>query len=354
MKNILVVEDEEIVRSNIAELLEAEGYTVQTANNGAEALQKLNSYIPDLIISDIMMPIVDGYELLKRIQEIPITSSIPVILLTARIETRDLRKGMQIGADDYLTKPFKANDLLDAVKTRLTKQQIYNRKFEDLKNHIATYIPHELRTPLVSILGFADLLISNMDDLSKEEIKEMAEKVRNSGMRLYDRIEKFLYFTDLELRKSFSPDQNILEIDSEYIQEQINTRFKNKDTSKIDVKLKKAKVRITDEYLMRILYELLDNSFKFTDEDYKISIKGHTSNGHYIIEVKDNGIGIDDFDIRQIEPFKQFNRDELQQQGTGLGLAIVKNILQIVKGEMEIESRLTDFTKVKVKVNLAE
>ena len=353
MKNILVVEDEKIVRSNICELLEEEGYKVETVNNGAEALQKLNLFLPDLVITDIVMPILDGYELIKKIQENPVTSTIPVILLSAKVEIEARREGMKIGADDYLTKPFKSQDLLEAVATRLNKREIYNKRYEDLKKHVATYIPHELRTPLVSILGFADLLISNIDDLTRSEIMDMAEKVRNSGIRLYERIEKFLYYTDLELRKSYPFENNIMEVEEEYIRDQITARFKDKVNGRLEIRIRKARIAISEEYLIRILYELVDNCLKFCEHECKILIKGYYTNQKYVFEVSDNGIGMNNYEISQIEAFKQFNRDELQQHGTGLGLAIVKNILQIVNGDFSIESRLTEYTKITFKIDFA-
>lgn len=121
MKKILLIEDNVDMRDNIAELLELSGYEMKTANNGKEGVQKAIEFIPDLIICDIMMPELDGYEVLHILSNNPLTETIPFLFLSAKSEGKDMRKGMNLGADDYLTKPFEELDLLNAVETRLKR-----------------------------------------------------------------------------------------------------------------------------------------------------------------------------------------------------------------------------------------
>lgn len=353
MKKILIVEDEEIVRSNIAEILESENFEVIETDNGISAIKSLENSLPDLIISDIMMPGIDGYDLVKYIQSNPVTSGIPIILLTARSETRDIRMGMQYGADDYITKPFKANDLISAVKTRLQKQSNFKQKFDDLKSNISMYIPHELRTPLVSILGFADLIINNLDDLEKREIKEMAEKVKHSGLRLYDRIEKFLYFAELELNKTENKSIDKTQIDSMYVTNLLTSKFRNNDVSLLSIKIDEAELKISQDYLSRILIELVDNAYKFMQSSSPIIISGEVIGNTYQILVIDKGMGMTKDEEKQITAFKQFNREQNQQEGNGLGLAIVKNIVKLADGNFEINSKKDEGTEVKINLGLA-
>ncbi|HEX2866243.1 MAG TPA: response regulator [Ignavibacteriales bacterium] len=122
MEKILVIEDHSPVRENIKQLLEKAGYSVLTAENGSQGVDAALKEKPDLIISDIMMPVMNGYDVLKELSSIRQTSSVPFIFLTAKAEMADLRTGMELGADDYLVKPFKAGDLLKAIKTRLEKR----------------------------------------------------------------------------------------------------------------------------------------------------------------------------------------------------------------------------------------
>lgn len=128
MKTILIIEDNLDVRENIADILKLENYRVVTAENGTIGVEKAKSVLPDLIICDIMMPGIDGYEVLKRINEDGTTAGIPFIFLTAKSERTDIRIGMNLGADDYLTKPFDEKDLFEAIECRLKKNDFLKRE----------------------------------------------------------------------------------------------------------------------------------------------------------------------------------------------------------------------------------
>lgn len=128
MKKILLIEDNEDVRSNTAEILELSSYEVFTAENGKEGLEKAISIKPDLIICDIMMPVLDGYGVLHALQKNESIQNTPFIFLTAKTERPDIRRGMELGADDYITKPFSGTDLLNAVDSRLKKQERLNKE----------------------------------------------------------------------------------------------------------------------------------------------------------------------------------------------------------------------------------
>jgi len=178
-------------------MLEGEGYNILSAANGIEALELTAHIEPDLILSDIRMPDMDGIELLKNLQENSSTANIPFIFLTAKVEMSDLREGMTLGADDYLMKPYKIDDVLNAVNSRLIKKDNHLKTVTDFKKMLSRKIPHELQTPLVGILGFADIIKFDFDSLSKEEIKMMAENISKSGLRLQRRIKKFTTYMDI-------------------------------------------------------------------------------------------------------------------------------------------------------------
>lgn len=127
MEHILLIEDNKDVRENTAEILELAGYKVSMAADGKKGVEQVNKEKPDLIICDIMMPVLDGYEVLHLISKNEVTANIPFIFLTAKAERSDLRKGMEMGADDYITKPFDKIELLNAVESRL-------KKIDSLKN----------------------------------------------------------------------------------------------------------------------------------------------------------------------------------------------------------------------------
>lgn len=140
MKKILIIEDHPDVRENTAEILELSGYEVQTAENGKVGIRKANEERPDLILCDIMMPELDGYGVLRILGKNPKTNTIPFIFLTAKAEKEDFRKGMQLGADDYLTKPFGDVELLDAVELRLRKSELLHQASEKQEESLQSFI----------------------------------------------------------------------------------------------------------------------------------------------------------------------------------------------------------------------
>ncbi len=128
MKKILIIEDDTVVRENTAELLELANYSVITASNGKIGITQAKKHKPDIIICDIMMPELDGYGVLKILSKEKTTKHIPFIFLTAKTERKDVRKGMDMGADDYLTKPFNESELISAIESRLAKAAIINER----------------------------------------------------------------------------------------------------------------------------------------------------------------------------------------------------------------------------------
>ncbi|MDY7020877.1 MAG: response regulator, partial [Cyanobacteriota bacterium] len=203
MDKILVIEDDFLIRENLTELLEIEDYEVYNAENGQIGLQQATKHLPDLILCDVMMPELDGYGVLQALRSNTATATIPFIFLTAKADHIDMRQGMGLGADDYLTKPCSAEELLQAVKTRLKKQETQQKqsqlKLDELRRSITHSLPHELRTPLNGILGNAEFLLLELDDLERTEMREMLEDIRDSSQRLNRLILNFLLYADLEL-----------------------------------------------------------------------------------------------------------------------------------------------------------
>ncbi|MFN8333500.1 MAG: response regulator [Cyclobacteriaceae bacterium] len=140
MKKILLIEDNPGIRENTSEILSLAGYEVSTAENGKIGVDIAQRHKPDLIICDIMMPELDGYGVLHILNKNPETSSIPFIFLTAKTEKTDIRKGMTLGADDYLTKPFDDTDLLNAIETRLHKHQLRTKQYDNTQSGLDHFI----------------------------------------------------------------------------------------------------------------------------------------------------------------------------------------------------------------------
>ena len=140
MKTILLIEDNADLRENTAELLEESNYKIITAENGKIGIELAINHLPDLIICDIMMPELDGYEVLEILSKNPLTETIPFVFLTAKSENSDLRKGMSLGADDYITKPFKEVELIEAIETRLRKNEMLKTVYQQSAEGIESFI----------------------------------------------------------------------------------------------------------------------------------------------------------------------------------------------------------------------
>jgi signal transduction histidine kinase len=347
------VEDECSLRENIQETLELNNYRILTAGNGAEALKLCEKETPDLVLSDIMMPVMDGYTMLQEFQKDPRTSSIPFIFLTAKSGESDLRKGMNGGADDYVTKPFKVKDLLQAVSLRLQKKKKVDRIITQAANNISQFVPHELRTPLVSIMGFTQLLLDETDNIKKEELTDYLGKIKTASTKLHKTIEKFLLFSDLSLSKiqrhpktlHFTP----VEEDevAAFLYNRANIYQRKND---LKFSIEKAKIKMPEEHFLVLLEEIVDNAVKFSDPGSEIEISGITEDDMYRLEVVDFGIGISSENLNLLAPFVQHDRKLTGQDGTGLGIPIIQNIVRLYNGKFKLESTERKFTRVVIKI----
>src|SRR5208337_516965 len=203
MKRILVIDDEEWLREMIHLALAEKGFDVVEAENGAVGITKARKELPDLILCDVNMEQVDGYLTLSTLRNEPATAAIPFILMTGLADNAGMRHGMEMGADDYLPKPFTIDGLYAAVDARLKKSQTVRdeaeRKLAHLRDNISLMLPHELRTPLNGILAYGEILAADAAKLKPAEIAEMGHVVHQSGKRLERLIENFLIYAQLEL-----------------------------------------------------------------------------------------------------------------------------------------------------------
>ena len=339
MKKILVVEDDRTIRTNIYEILEASGYNCMLAEDGIDALEKARKNLPDLVISDIMMPKMDGYEFFRNFNEQFSDYGVPFIFLSAKTNQDEIRKGMNLGVDDYLTKPFKIKDLVNAIEARFTKSEKQKRQLEKFTSEIVHhYIPHELRSPLVAILGISEIIRDDYGQLSGSDIIQFAEKIYKAGERLHERIEKFLSLIELDqvqmrnILDSFVNSTELIKI------QDIVLDFISKSCRIIDLPvLPQQRIKINYHFLNILLKELLENADKFSpkDSDIKIifSVTEHQFQLNIINSSEENIISINDY---QIIDFFQIDKETKQQPGNGLGLAIVKRISKLYKLDFTI------------------
>jgi DNA-binding response OmpR family regulator len=345
MSTILVVEDEVDILMSLNEILQNEGFEVLCAKNGVEGLKLAYDKVPDLILSDIRMPKMDGIEFLKKLQENLVTATIPFIFLTAKVDTHEIREGMVNGADDYLLKPFRVDEILDAINTRLQKKKNYNSIVESFSNTLIKKIPHELRTPLVGILGYSELIEDEIEVLSKDELKQMVGNIKKSGKRLHRRIEKFLAYAELlSLDKKLLLNNDLsnenYQIDPEYLQTKIKKDITNPGRSNDSIiHFVPGELSISAEHFETIVGELVENAAKFSQPGTTIKVLGKLNKQYYTTKVSDHGIGMQNINTEQISPFNQIVKDEIFLEGLGLGLSIVKLIVELNNGYLKVKTR---------------
>jgi signal transduction histidine kinase len=358
MTKILVIEDEMAIRENMAEILEYEGYEVLSAEQGLIGVQMAREYMPDLVICDIMMPLLDGYGVLNELRSQTETAAIPFIFLTAKADRDSIRVGMNAGADDYLTKPCGRDEIMAAVRARMAKReavdQLHQQSFEELRGNLITILPHELRTPLTSILGYAELLQMDYETLSRAEMGERLDLILHAGHRLFRVIENYLLYAQIEI---FKRDARTMEAISQHLTEYpasilkdvtLQKAYQHERVSDVSVHAEDVPVRISMESLQKIIEELVDNALRFSDPSTKVDVMGSVQNGVYVMSVCDGGRGMTSDQINRVGAYMQFERKLYEQQGMGLGLIIAKNLAELNRGRLTIQSTPAQGTTVYV------
>ncbi len=363
-KVILVIEDEEQIRLDLVRTLTFSGYDVIDAPNGELGLLRAQETLPDLIISDIMMPILNGYDVLKELQKDPSTAVIPFLFLSAKSEKFDIRDGINLGADQYLTKPYDIDELLTTVEARLKKREMsekaYNSKMEDLRSNIRRAIPHEIRTPLNIILGLSEFLKNNFDKTTTDDAKEMLSNIYDGAQRLHRLFENYLYYANLEILATNKQElddlhNQRLHLSDFFIKEIVLYRASIYDrTEDIKYDIDEAIVAVNEEYLMKVIEEIIDNCLKFSDKGSDIKVIASVSKNKYIIEFSDFGRGMSKVQIDNLGAYVQFERKVYEQQGNGLGIAIAKRITELHNGTFEISSEPGRYTSVKISLPIAK
>lgn len=348
--HILLVDDDRAILEGVADLLSLHGYDVMTAASAKSALKVMQQQVPDLVISDIMMPGMDGYAFYEAVRDNPAWTPIPFIFLTARGQPTDVRRGQSLGADAYVTKPFDPEDLLIAVKARLRRardiQAAAMSDVEKMKKRLITAFSHELRTPLTIIYGYVNMLRDEHGDLPEAEVDTMLESMHRGTQRLVDLVSDLMLMLQLE--------SGVVELEIELgkgrmslprIVEKVADRYRRDAqergvtlTTEIDPALAELRFSL---YLDDALSRLIDNAIKFSPQGTgAVHVAATRNGGDARIAVTDNGIGIDPAKLQVIfEQFEQLDRDLLEQQGVGLGLSLARRLVDLHKGWIEVVSQ---------------
>ncbi len=346
---VLIVDDEEALLDITGTYLEMEGYTVVKAQSGKAALTVLESITPDIIISDITMPGMSGFDLFEKVRAQSEFQGTPFIFLTGHSDPKHVIQGKELGIDDYLTKPFDPNILISTIKGKLKRrQEISNstsQQIEQMKNQLLRLMSHEMRTPLTSILGATEVLTDGKESLSPQDFTDFLEMLKSGSTRLNNMVEDFLLVVKLEsgeLEREVEPDANPISLHR--IVEHISAEYtellgKKKIHCNIAVEKQPLMLHISAAHLENILSRLIDNACKFSSDGGTVGIVSSVKPEWVTISVSDAGIGIpQNKQAGLFQKFYQVNRDSQEQQGPGLGLYIARRFAEVNHCELTFES----------------
>ncbi|MEG4998291.1 ATP-binding response regulator [Microcoleus sp. B4-D4] len=393
--NILIVDDTPENLQVLSATLSDRGYKVRGVINGKMAIRAARSGSPDLILLDIKMPEMDGYEVCTQLKADPKTEEIPVIFISALDEVLDKVTAFQVGGVDYITKPFQIEEVLARIEHQLTiqrlkrqlldrntelQQEIIERKKAEeaaaaaslAKSQFVANMNHELRTPLNAILGFTQVM--SRDSLLSHENLENLRIINRSGQHLLELINDVLDLSKIEAgiigldERSFDLYQLLDTLEDMF---QIKAETKNLQL-RFSVETDVPQYIKTDEKKLRVcLINLLGNAMKFTENGGSIWLRARVEDKHHpaaseispssssaeqyliLFEVEDTGVGIAAAEIDTLfDAFVQTEAGKQAVDGTGLGLTITKKFVEIMGGEIGVESVLAEGTSFKFNIRV--
>jgi two-component system, sensor histidine kinase and response regulator len=339
---ILVVDDSPDNCFLVQSLLQEEGYLVELAENGEEALGKIGEFQPDLLLLDAMMPVMDGYEVTRRIRQNSTLPFIPILLITA-YDQLSVARGLDIGADDFIRKPVEFDELLARVRSLLRLKHSVDERDQIARQRedFVSRLTHDLRTPLVAADRMLSLLTQGaMGELSPE-VTEALEVTSRSNQNLLTLVNTLLEVYRYEAGRktlNFTP-VNLAELVQQVIQELSPLAIDKGLTLELVNDCKEAVVEGDRLELRRVLTNLLGNAIKFTDQGFVKMIlveEKRASRTVIQLEVQDSGPGIPLEE--QATLFESFVQGKHKRAGSGLGLHLSRRIVEVHNGSITVQS----------------
>ena len=345
---ILVVDDSPDNVFLIKTILEEEGYTVSTAENGASALAQLETSTCDLVLLDLMMPGIDGYEVTKRVRQNTALPFIPILLITAH-DSPNVAQGLDLGADDFIRKPVTVDELLARVRSLLRLKHSVDERDQIARQRedFVSRLTHDLRTPLVAadrMLGlFQQGALGEQSPPMQEAITTMARSNRNLLAMVNTLLEVYRYEAG---RKTliFAP-VALPELLKEVVQELTPLAEEKQLSLLLDFENNAESKVLGDRLeLHRVFTNLLGNAIKFTEAgSVEVHLRANTDNAQngtswVIVEVQDTGPGITPEE--QAVLFERFRPGSHKRSGSGLGLHLSRRIVDAHQGKIEVKSSL--------------
>lgn len=360
---ILIVDDTPANLRLLSHVLSKEGYAYIEASDGEKALKLAEKHHPDLILLDIMMPGMDGFEVVKQLKTEENLAEIPIIFLSSLSETDDKIQGFKYGGVDYITKPFQKEETLARIKThlkiRFLQKQLNERirilrdrevelsRLNQKKDDLVRMVSHDIKNPLTGIIGLVKLM-RDSDKISAEEQKQMLSVIEDSGTNLLNLVREML---DRETQKTEPQAIEYSECDVNDILERVIAMNKAKSVLKnISLHFSVAPAHLhlnADQNKLEIaLNNLVSNALKFTPSEGAVSVEAQAREEDVLFKIIDSGIGIPE----KMQPDLFLNPDKASRDGTGgevgtgLGLDIVQLYVDLHKGKVWVESKLDEGT----------
>jgi CheY-like chemotaxis protein len=338
---VLVIEDDAVVRAEIVGTLVAEGFHVTEAENGRSGLWRLWDGRPDLILCDLMMPVMGGLEVLDAIRNRPEWATIPFVFLTACDDRASMRRAMETGADDYVTKPLVARELVSALRAALDKHGRFEseaaQRLDQFRHTLTLALPHEFRTPLDVIFGYAEVLTDTAREHCDEALDAVALGIRNAARQLHRITENFVLWTQLAALRAKGDMQALLASPEPIALDLVAGTSARERAAQVGrsadlvCDLEPAPAYVQRDFLRKITVELVDNAFKFSAAGTLVRVATGCRGGRTLLTVTDRGSGM------PLEHAEAPAEDHvLCEQGIGLGLAIVRRVVVLAGGQLSV------------------
>lgn len=363
MPRILVIDDEADMRQLLTTALRHCGYEVIDTGLGQVGIELTFTEDPDLVLCDVGLLDISGYEVLKALRARPETHNTPVVLITGMADLQGMREGMTLGADDYVPKPFDLEELLALIAARLRKADSLRLEAEGkaktLRSHISMMLPHELLSPLSGIIGLADIMREDAGTLKVAEAAEIGRDIQRSGERLHRLIRNFLIYSQLELLAA-EPERiaalrHAIPCQFRKVLGEVAERVAEQYHRRADLVLApvSAEVAMSEPNLAKLCEELLDNAFKFSAPGHPVEVHARITDGKVWMTLSDEGCGISDEILASVRGADQFARLFYEKRTTGLGLAIAVRLAELHDGRALIQSQPGTGTSILIELPLA-
>jgi len=313
-------------------MLESAGYRIELAESGDAALAQIQQALPDLIILDVMMPGISGYEVTQKIRSDPRLPYIPILLISAH-EQSSVVKGLDAGADDFIRKPVELDELQARVRSLLRLKQSI-----DQRENFISCLTHDLRTPLIACDRMLDLLRQGAFGEVVPPVKEALAGISSSNQNLLQMLNNLLevYCYELGEKKLSFISVDLHELISEVVTELKPLALDKNLELTFDWQTDVREMRCDRMELRRMFTNLIGNAIKFTDTG-TVKVSGDDDDGVVVINIQDTGVGIAEADQAQI--FERFRRAKHNRSGNGLGLHLCQQVIQAHQGELTVQSQ---------------